>query len=184
MITCGGQATISDGRSGLPRHCRVLRRDRRLRRVVVSRAGHAAEHRRVHPDDECRVSSIGGAKQGKAIIILDPGRARPMIMRDTIFCAVSPEAYETSRDEIAESGAPDGRVGAGVRPRLPAPAGPADQSTVGHTKGRTLVSVFVKVEGAGDFLPPYAGNLDIMTAAAARVGDRIPAQNVAENLEA
>jgi acetaldehyde dehydrogenase len=103
-----------------------------------------------------------------------------MIMRDTIFCAASPEAYETSRDEIIES---VHRMVADVQKYVPGYRllqEPQIDPPSDYTKGRTLVSVFVEVEGAGDFLPPYAGNLDIMTAAATQVGEKIAQRIVGE----
>jgi acetaldehyde dehydrogenase len=93
-----------------------------------------------------------------------------MIMRDTIFCAVAPDV---DRDAISESVE---RMAKQVQEYVPGyrllqeaqfdDASPA-------TNGKTKVSIFVEIEGAGDYLPPYAGNLDIMTAAAAQVGESI-----------
>ena len=172
MITCGGQATI-------PMVAAVSRvTPVSYAEIVASVASlSAGPGTRQNIDEFTRttsagVSTIGGAEQGKAIIILNPAEP-PMIMRDTIFCAVSPEAYETSRDDIAES---VHRMVASVQEYVPGYRllqDPQIDPPSDYTKGSTLVSVFVEVEGAGDYLPPYAGNLDIMTAAAARVGDRI-----------
>ena len=100
-----------------------------------------------------------------------------MIMRDTIFCAVDADADE---DAIAES---VHRMEKAVQQYVPGyrllqepQFDPASEAT----QGRKKVSIFVEVEGAGDFLPPYSGNLDIMTAAAAQVGENI-ARHLIEN---
>ena len=98
-----------------------------------------------------------------------------MIMRDTIFCAVGPDAGPrrdrpsrcTAMVEAVQEYVPGYRLLQEPQFDDPSPA----------TRGQTKVSVFVEVEGAGDFLPPYSGNLDIMTAAATRVGERHRARN-------
>ena len=99
MVTCGGQATIPIVYA-VSRVVRgALRRDRRHGGVGLGRARHPREHRRVHQDHPRGVETIGGAKRGKAIIILNPADP-PMIMRDTIFCAIPEDA---DRDAIAKS---------------------------------------------------------------------------------
>jgi acetaldehyde dehydrogenase len=115
------------------------------------------------------VETIGGAERGKAIIILNPADP-PMIMRDTIFCAVAPDV---DRDAISESVVKMVEQVQEYVPgyRLLQDAQFDDASPA--TNDKTKVSIFVEIEGAGDYLPPYAGNLDIMTAAAARVGESI-----------
>jgi acetaldehyde dehydrogenase len=90
-------------------------------------------------------------------------------MRDTIFCSLEPDA---DTDAVAASIL---AVAAEVQVYVPGYrllAEPQFERAV-TPDGRGRVAVFVEVEGAGDFLPPYSGNLDIMTAAAARVGDEI-----------
>ncbi|HEX4250640.1 MAG TPA: acetaldehyde dehydrogenase (acetylating), partial [Pseudonocardia sp.] len=92
----------------------------------------------------------------------------PIIMRDTIFCSLPEGADEEKVDgsirqmvESVQTYVP------GYRLRSDPQFDEVPDGS-GGTIGR--VAIFVEVEGAGDFLPPYAGNLDIMTAAAARVG--------------
>jgi acetaldehyde dehydrogenase len=113
--------------------------------------------------------TIGGAKRGKAIIILNPAEP-PMIMRDTIFAAI-PEDADT--DAISES---IHKMVADIQEYVPGyrllNEPQFDEPSV-ISGGMAKVSVFVEVEGAGDYLPPYAGNLDIMTAAATKVGEEI-----------
>jgi acetaldehyde dehydrogenase len=113
------------------------------------------------------VETIGGAEVGKAIIILNPAEP-PMIMRDTIFCAVGPDA---DREAIATS---VHAMVAAVQEYVPGYRllqEPQFDDPSPATRGSTKVSIFLEVEGAGDFLPPYSGNLDIMTAAATRAGE-------------
>ena len=177
MITCGGQATI-------PMVNAVSRVTPVSYAEIVASVSSvsAGPGTRANIDEftsttSAGVVSIGGAERGKAIIILNPAEP-PMIMRDTIFCAVDPDA---DNDAIAES---VHRMEKAVQEYVPGYRllqepqfdGPSDA-----TQGRKRVSIFVEVEGAGDFLPPYSGNLDIMTAAAAQVGENIARHIIGQN---
>ena len=115
------------------------------------------------------VEGIGGAERGKAIIILNPADP-PMIMRDTIFCAVPPDS---DRDAIVQSIVAMEKAVQEYVPGYRLLQEPQLDDPSPATQGQLKVRIFVEVEGAGDYLPPYAGNLDIMTAAAARVGENI-----------
>ena len=179
MITCGGQATI-------PMVAAVARVTPVAYAEIVASVSSlsAGPGTRQNIDEFTRttargVETIGGAARGKAIIILNPAEP-PMIMRDTIFCAVSPDIDDATTAAVVESVE---AMAAAVAEYVPGyrllqepqidPAGP-------ETMGRTRISIFLEVEGAGDFLPSYAGNLDIMTAAATRVGERIAGPLVEE----
>jgi acetaldehyde dehydrogenase len=121
------------------------------------------------------VETIGGAKRGKAIIILNPADP-PMIMRDTIFCAIPEDA---DRDAIAQS---IRDVVAEVQTYVPGYRllnEPQFDDPSINSGGHALVTTFIEVEGAGDYLPPYSGNLDIMTAAATKVGEEIAKESLA-----
>jgi acetaldehyde dehydrogenase len=122
------------------------------------------------------VTGIGGAEEGKAIIILNPAEP-PMIMRDTIFCAVPPDA---DREAIVQSVVAMERAVQDYVPGYRLLQEPQIDDPSPATRGQTKVSIFVEVEGAGHYLPPYAGNLDIMTAAATRVGETIARTILAE----
>ena len=174
MITCGGQATI-------PMVAAVSRVVPVSYAEIVASVSSvsAGPGTRANIDEFTRttaagVETIGGAAEGKAIIILNPAEP-PMIMRDTIFCAVPPDV---DQDAIVESVHAMVRAVQDYVPGYRLLQEPQLDEPSAATRGQTKVSIFVEVEGAGDFLPPYAGNLDIMTAAAARVGERI-AQEVA-----
>jgi acetaldehyde dehydrogenase len=106
------------------------------------------------------LETIGGAVRGKAIIILNPAEP-PILMRNTVYCAVPHdldlELLNSSIKTMVE------RVSEYV-PGYRLRAEPV------FDEGR--VAVIVEVEGVGDYLPRYSGNLDIMTAAAVRVGEQ------------
>lgn len=173
MVTCGGQATIPmvyavsravADKGGVP-YAEIV--------ASVSSAS-AGPGTRANIDEFTKTTSagvqnIGGAAKGKAIIILNPAEP-PMIMRDTIFCAIPEDADHAAitasiKDVVAEvqTYVPGYRL-------LNEPQ--FDEPSVVNG-GNHVVTVFVEVEGAGDYLPPYAGNLDIMTAAATKVGEEI-----------
>ena len=169
MITCGGQATI-------PMVAAVSRVTTVSYAEIVASVSSvsAGPGTRANIDEFTRTTSrgveeIGGAERGKAIIILNPAEP-PMIMRDTIFCAVPPDA---DRDAIVRSVVAMEKAVQEYVPGYRLLQEPQVDDPSPATRGQTKVSIFVEVEGAGDYLPPYAGNLDIMTAAATRVGETI-----------
>jgi len=168
MVTCGGQATIpmvhAVARAVPVPYAEIVA-------TVSSRS--AGPGTRTNIDEFTRTTSsaievLGGAERGKAIIVLNPAEP-PLIMRDTIFCAIPDDAdqgaVEASIDRMIDE--VQGYVpGYRLTQRPQFDEAPA-------TGGWARVAVFVEVEGAGDYLPPYSGNLDIMTAAATKVGEEI-----------
>lgn len=168
MVTCGGQATIPMVHA-VSRVTPVAYAE--IVATVSSRS--AGPGTRSNIDEFTRttaaaVEAIGGAGRGKAIIILNPAEP-PLIMRDTIFCSLEPDADE---DAVAAS---IEQVVADVQTYVPGYRllRPPQFDRAFTPDGRGRVAIFLEVEGVGDFLPPFAGNLDIMTAAAAKVGDEI-----------
>jgi acetaldehyde dehydrogenase len=174
MITCGGQATTPIV-AAVSRAVRVAYAE-----IVASIASRSAgPGTRANIDEFTAVTAtalerVGGAERGKAIIILNPVDP-PMIMRNTVFCAIPAEAAEPGelRDQVeANVHAMVDRVRdyvPGYSLRADPQFDPADE----HWQGHARVGVFLEVRGRGDYLPDYAGNLDIMTAAAAQVGELV-----------
>jgi len=161
MVTCGGQATIPM----VFAVSRVVAVD--YAEIVATVASKSAgPGTRQNIDEFTRTTSnavevLGGARKGKAIIILNPAEP-PMLMRDTIFCNLprDTDPAEVERSIIA--------MVADVQRYVPGYRLTAEPQ---FDEGR--VAIFIEVEGAGDYLPAYSGNLDIMTAAATRVGEQI-----------
>ena len=159
MVTCGGQATIpmvhAVSRVQPVAYAEIVA-------TVSSRSAGPGTRRNI--DEFTRttagaVAKVGGARQGKAIIVINPADP-PLIMRDTVHCLLD-DAPDTAAIEASVQ-----RMIAEVQKYVPGYGlvnGPV------FAGGR--VSIFLEVEGLGDYLPKYAGNLDIMTAAAARTAE-------------
>ncbi|MEV1247722.1 acetaldehyde dehydrogenase (acetylating) [Nonomuraea sp. NPDC050022] len=169
MITCGGQATIPIV------HAVSSVVPVPYAEIVASIASRSAgPGTRANIDEFTQttaraIEQVGGADRGKAIIILNPVDP-PMIMRDTVFCAIPADA-----DTGAIAASIHAMV-ADVAAYVPGYALRADPQFDGPREvwnGHARVAVFLEVRGNGDYLPPWAGNLDIMTAAAARVGEQL-----------
>jgi acetaldehyde dehydrogenase len=174
MITCGGQATIPIV------HAVSSIVPVPYAEIVASIASRSAgPGTRANIDEFTEttahaIEQVGGARRGKAIIILNPVDP-PMIMRDTVFCAIPADA-----DTDAITASIEKRVEE-VRQYVPGYALRAEPQYDGPRDtwdGMARVAVFLEVRGNGDYLPPWAGNLDIMTAAAARVGELLAARKV------
>jgi acetaldehyde dehydrogenase len=172
LISCGGQATIPivaavSGAVEVP-----------YAEIVASIASRSAgPGTRANIDEFTEVTArgleeVGGARQGKAIIILNPVEP-PMIMRNTVFCAIPAEAAEPGPRRDAIEANVHAMVGS-VRRYVPGytlRADPQFDPPDDRWRGMARVGVFLEVRGRGDYLPDYSGNLDIMTAAAAQVAD-------------
>jgi acetaldehyde dehydrogenase len=183
MVTCGGQATIPM----VYAVSRVVPVDRaEIVATVASKS--AGPGTRQNIDEFTRTTAnavevLGGATHGKAIIILNPAEP-PLMMRDTIYCSLpATVASQSDTDPIAESIHAMAREVQGYVPGYRLTADP--QFDLGfHADGRGRVAIFIEVEGAGDYLPPYSGNLDIMTAAATKVGEELATAVVARRAAA
>lgn len=179
MVTCGGQATIPMVHA-ISRVARV-----HYGEIIASVASKSAgPGTRANIDEftettRLAVERLGGAGRGKAIIILNPAEP-PLIMRDTIFCLsadADTDAISASvKKMVAEvqDYVPGYRLKQEVQFERFGANNPVKIPGYGEFSGLKS-SVFLEVEGAGDYLPPYAGNLDIMTAAALRTAERIAA---------
>jgi len=159
MVTCGGQATI-------PMVAAISRvQPVEYGEIIATVSSKSAgPGTRKNIDEFTRttagaVEKVGGAKKGKAIIIINPAEP-PLIMRDTVHCLVE---GEPKQDEIRASIA---AMITEVQKYVP-----GYRLVNGPVFDGNRVSVFLEVEGLGDYLPKYAGNLDIMTAAAARTAE-------------
>ncbi|MDR8728550.1 acetaldehyde dehydrogenase (acetylating) [Burkholderia pseudomultivorans] len=159
MVTCGGQATIP-----------MVRAISRVQPVAYGEIVATVSSRSVGPgtrrniDEFTRttaaaVAQVGGAKQGKAIIVINPAEP-PLIMRDTVHCLTEDAPDETRIVESVHAMIAD------VQRYVP-----GYRLVNGPVFDGRRVSVYLEVEGLGDYLPKYAGNLDIMTAAAARTAE-------------
>jgi len=160
MVTCGGQATVP-----------IVHAVARVTQVPYAEIVASISSRSAGPGTRANIdeftettsraiTEVGGAERGKAIIILNPAEP-PLLMRDTVMCELPEgtdhDAVEASITEMVDDVA---KYVPGYRLKAPAQ----------FIDGR--VTVLLEVEGAGDFLERYSGNLDIMTAAATRVGER------------
>lgn len=171
MVTCGGQATIP-----IVHAINDVVEVEYAEIVATVASKSAGPGTRANIDEFTRttakaIEEVGGAKTGKAIIILNPAEP-PIIMRDTVHALVKATGKE---QEIIESVA---KMVEEVRTYVPGYRLRSKPIFDGKK-----VSVFIEVEGAGDFFPPYSGNLDIMTAAAAKVGNEMAKQYLAKAIK-
>ena len=176
MITCGGQATIP-----------IVEAVSRVTPVPYAEIVASLASRSAGPGTRASIDEftettaraierVGGAGVGKAVIILNPADP-PMIMRDTVYCAIP---GETDTDAVTESIFSRVAEVAQYVPGYTLRAEPQFDGPREDWEGWARVAVFLEVRGNGDYLPPWAGNLDIMTAAAARVGELLALARKAE----
>ncbi|HMW24398.1 MAG TPA: acetaldehyde dehydrogenase (acetylating), partial [Burkholderiaceae bacterium] len=172
MVTCGGQATI-------PMVAAVSRvqavKYGEIVATVSSRSVGPGTRRNI--DEFTRttaagVERIGGAAKGKAIIVINPAEP-PLIMRDTIHCLTveRPKAAQIEESVHAMIGEVQKYV-----PGYKLVNGPVIDAE------NHRVSIYLEVAGLGDYLPTYAGNLDIMTASAARTAEMFAQEILAGTL--
>jgi acetaldehyde dehydrogenase len=168
MITCGGQATVPIVRA--LHDVAPLRYAEMVSTIASASAGPGT---RQNIDEFTHTTAraletVGGAEQGKAIIILNPADP-PILMRNTVMAI--PAAGDVDEDAVCGAVAEMVAQVAEYVPgyRLKGPVTIDEQQTPWGLS--PVIVVLLEVEGAGDFLPRYSGNLDIMTSAAARVGE-------------
>lgn len=170
MITCGGQSTIpivhAIDRVSSVGYAEIIS-------TIASKS--AGQGTRQNIDEFTQttakgIEQVGGAEEGKAIIILNPAEP-PILNRNTVYTEV-PDSADI--DEISES---VGNIVASVREYVPGynvTLEPTVKEGVNmDLDGTKIVTTVVEVEGEGQYLPEYAGNLDIMTSAALGTAERL-----------
>jgi acetaldehyde dehydrogenase len=160
MVTCGGQATIP-----MVHAINRVQSVKYAEIVATISSESAGPGTRANIDEFTTttaraIEAIGGAKTGKAIILLNPAEP-PIMMRDTIHCLLDEKVIDESA--------------------IIASIQEMEKTVLTYVPGYRLkqqpiieenqITVFLEVEGAGDYLPSYSGNLDIMTAAAVKVAE-------------
>jgi len=159
LVTCGGQATIpmvnAVSRVAPVKYAEIVS-------TVASRSAGPGTRQNIDEFTETTargLSEVGGAHEGKAIIILNPADP-PIIMRNTVYVSIDKDAdREAIKGSIEEMVAEVQRYVPGYHLKSP-PIFDEDR-----------VMIMLEVEGAGDYLPKFSGNLDIMTSAAVRVAE-------------
>ena len=177
MVTCGGQATIP-----------IVAAVARVTEVPYAEIVASVSSKSAGPGTRANIDeftettahaieAVGGARRGKAIIILNPAEP-PLIMRDTVYCLIGDADLDAVRSSIEEMVRDVATYVPGYRQVQQVqftPVARDDVATLVAPEAAVSwkVTVFLEVEGAAHYLPAYAGNLDIMTSAAMRVAERI-----------
>ena len=173
LVTCGGQATIP-----------IVAAISQVTFVAYAEIVASISSRSAGPGTRANIDEftattargieiVGGAQSGKAIIVLNPAEP-PILMRNTVFCLVGPDAdHELITNSVAamvakvQAYVPGYRLKQQVQiDRFGSSEQPLRIPGILERGDGWKVTVFLEVEGAGDFLPRYAGNLDVMTSAA------------------
>jgi acetaldehyde dehydrogenase len=161
MVTCGGQATIP-----MVAAVNQVTPVEYAEIVATIASKSAGPGTRANIDEFTQTTAkalvtVGGAKKARAIILLNPAEP-PIMMRNTVYCRVQhPERLEKIRESVDRMAEHVRQYVPGYRVRLE-PIADGDK-----------ITLMVEVEGEGAFLPKYAGNLDIITAAAMATGEKI-----------
>ena len=160
LITCGGQATIpmvnAVNRVSNVEYAEIVA-------TIASLSAGPGTRANIDEFTETTsraVAEVGGANKGKAIMILNPAEP-PIMMRDTVYCLV--EEGKLDEEGIKKSVAEMEKAVQSYVPGYRVKNGPIFDGN--------KVTIFLEVEGAGDYLPKYSGNLDIMTSAGVRIAE-------------
>lgn len=170
LITCGGQATAPIVHA-VSRVCEVPYAE--IVSTVASVSAGPGTRQNIDEFTKTTSSSlveVGGAKNGKAIMVLNPADP-PILMRNTVFCGLG-DGYDL--DQVSQSILDMVSEVAAYVPGYRLKNEPVFDEDLFTTPGgdvKARVVALLEVEGAGDYFPSYAGNLDIMTASALRVGE-------------
>lgn len=173
MITCGGQATtpiVKAVSSIVPVEYAEI--------VASISSRSAGPGTRANIDEfvettAAALKEVGGAREGKALIILNPVEP-PMMMRNTVYCSLPAEAGIPGplQDEIRQS---INEMVSKVQEYVPGyrlTADPQFDEARDDWNGWARVTVLIEVKGAADYLPDFAGNLDIIPSAAVATADK------------